>query len=458
MRYYLLNLYIRRVAFAAVLDLAAFLVAAAVVWFVMGPAFPASRYWPMVGLAAFANFVLLYYTNAYGLTVLGSGRRTLSTVTASFGVAVVAILALHFAVRFQQPAVEAMANVAGLYIPLLLCGRMGFRVLSSHPRFTARVLVVGTSDLARALARAVRERRNLGTEIAGFLSDDLDDQGAWIEGYPVLGQVHQIDKILAADRISRIVVASKRRSEYFPAAELLAAKLTGVKVDSGVAFYERVTGRIYLRELRASYLIFSDGFAGGPSIEVPKRFVDILVSGLGLLIGAPLIGLAALAIRLDSRGPIFFGQQRVGQGGRIFQCWKLRSMKHGAERETGPVFAGQGDHRKTRVGKILRMSRIDELPQLWNVFVGDMSMVGPRPERPEFVETLSERYPYFRLRCALKPGITGWAQIRYGYVNDVVGYEDKLALDLYYLKYRSFFMDALILWKTLKTVLLMSGI
>jgi len=458
MRYYLLNLYIRRVAFAAALDLGAFLVAATATWFLMQPAFAASSYWLAVSGAATANFVLLYYTNAYGLTVLGSGRRTLATVTASLGVAVVAILGLHFAVRFEQPTVEAMANVAGLYIPLLLGGRLAFRVLSSHPRFSRRVLVVGTSDLARALAGAVRERRNLGTEIAGFLSDDLDDQGAWIEGYPVLGQVHQIDKILASDRISRIVVASKRRSEYFPAEELLAAKLTGVKVESGVAFYERVTGRIYLRELRASYLIFSEGFAGGPWIEIPKRALDVLVSGVGLLLGAPLIGLAALAIRLDSRGPIFFGQQRVGQGGRTYQCWKLRSMKHGAESETGPVFAGQEDDRKTRVGKILRMSRVDELPQLWNVFVGDMSMVGPRPERPEFVETLSERYPYFRLRCALKPGITGWAQIRYGYVNDVVGYEDKLALDLYYLKYRSFFMDVLILWKTLKTVLLMSGI
>jgi len=458
MRYYLLNLYIRRVAFAAVLDLAAFLTAAVATWFLMAPAFTASQYWLAVAGAAAANFVLLYYTNAYGLTVLGSGRRTLATVTASLGVAVVAILGLHFAVHFEQKTVEAMANLASLYIPLLLGGRLTFRVLSSHPRFTRRVLVVGTSDLARALAGAVRERRNLGTMIAGFLSDDLDDQGAWIEGYPVLGQVHQIDKILASDRISRIVVASKRRSEYFPAEELLAAKLTGVKVESGVAFYERVTGRIYLRELRASYLIFSEGFAGGPWIELPKRALDVLVSGVGLLLGAPLIGLAALAIRLDSRGPIFFGQQRVGQGGRTFQCWKLRSMKHGAERETGPVFAGQEDDRKTRVGKLLRMSRVDELPQLWNVFVGDMSMVGPRPERPEFVETLSERYPYFRLRCALKPGITGWAQIRYGYVNDVVGYEDKLALDLYYLKYRSFFMDVLILWKTLKTVLLMSGI
>lgn len=458
MRYYLLNLYIRRVALAAVLDLAAFLIAATVTWFVLAPPFPVLSYAALSVLGAVGAFVLLYYTSAYGLTVLGSGRRTLEAATAAIGVGVVGILGLHFILRFQQHTVEAMANIAGLFIPLLLGGRMTFRVLSSHPRFTRRVLIVGTSDLARAIARAVRERRNLGAEVAGFLSDDLDDQGAWVEGFPVLGEVHHIEKILSEERIGIVVVASKRRDEYFPASELLASKLAGVKVESGVSFYERVTGRIYLRELRASYLIFSSGFPGGPWIEIPKRMLDIAIAGTGLLLGGPFIALAALAIKLDSPGPVFFGQERLGQHGRVFHCWKLRSMRHGAERETGPVFAGQRDDRKTRVGTLLRMARIDELPQLWNVFVGDMSMVGPRPERPEFVEALDEKYPYFRLRSALKPGVTGWAQIRHGYVSDVIGYEDKLALDLYYLKYRSFLMDVMILWKTLKTVVLLSGV
>jgi exopolysaccharide biosynthesis polyprenyl glycosylphosphotransferase len=458
MRYYLLNLYIRRVAVAAITDLVAFVLAATITWFVLQPPFSGSAYVVAMASAAAASFVLLYYTDAYGLLVLGSGRRTLSSVTAALGVAVVAALGGHFVFKFQQHTVETMANVAALYIALLLTGRLGFRLASSHPFFTGRVLVIGTSDLARAIARAVRERRNLGAEIGGFLSDDMDDQGAWIEGYPVLGQVHEIEKLLEKDRIGRIVVASKRRDEYFPSEELLAAKLSGIKVESGVAFFERVTGRIYLRELRPSYLIFSEGFRGGRWMDGSKRALDIAISGLALFLSAPLLMLSALAIRLDSPGPVFFGQERMGQGGKTFTCWKLRSMKTGAETSTGPVFAGQEDDRKTRVGKILRMARLDEIPQFWNVLKGDMSMVGPRPERPEFFETLSGKYPYFRARAALKPGITGWAQIRHGYVNDVTGYEDKLALDLYYLKYRSFTMDLLILWNTLKTVVLLSGV
>ncbi len=367
MRYYLLNLYIRRVALAATLDLASFLIAATLTWFVLEPPFAPISYAAVSVLGAIGSFVMLYYTSAYGLTVLGSGRRTLEAATAAIGVGVVGLLALHFLFRFQQHTVESMANIAGLYIPLLFGGRMMFRLLSSHPRFTRRVLIVGTSDLARAIARAVRERRNLGAEVAGFLSDDLDDQGAWVEGFPVLGEVHHIEKVLSEERIGIVVVASKRRDEYFPASELLASKLRGVKVESGVSFYERVTGRIYLRELRASYLIFSSGFAGGPWIELPKRTLDVALSATGLLLGAPAIALAAIAIKLDSPGPVFYGQERLGQNGRVFHCWKLRSMRHGAEAATGPVFAGQSDDRKTRVGAILRMARIDELPQLWNV-------------------------------------------------------------------------------------------
>jgi exopolysaccharide biosynthesis polyprenyl glycosylphosphotransferase len=319
------------------------------------------------------------------------------------------------------------------------------------------VLIVGVSDLGCAIAEALRDRKNLGAEVAGFLSDDPDHEGGWVEGYPVLGRVHEIEKILDRERIGSIVVASKRRDEHFPADELLAAKLQGRLVESGVSFYERVTGRIYMRDLRPSYLIFSSGFRGGALHEAATRALDITLSTLGLVLMAPLLPLVALAIRLDSNGPIFFTQERVGRNGKIFRVLKFRSMHHGAERKTGAVFSSHGDDRITRVGRFLRMARIDEMPQLWNVFRGDMSFVGPRPERPEFVESLSDEYPYFRARLALKPGLTGWAQIRHGYVNDVSGYEDKIALDLYYLKYRSLTMDLLILWKTLKTVVLLRG-
>jgi exopolysaccharide biosynthesis polyprenyl glycosylphosphotransferase len=281
---------------------------------------------------------------------------------------------------------------------------------------------------------------------------------SFIEGIPVLGKVHQLEKIVDEFRIDRIVVASKGRKEHFPAEELLNKKLQGVTVEAGISFYERISGRVYLRDLRPSYLIFSDGFRTSRVAALEKRAIDIAVSTAGLLIASPLLLLCTIAIRLESAGSVFFAQERVGKAGKLFFIWKLRSMRIDAEAESGPVWTQTDDLRVTRVGKILRMTRLDEVPQLWNVLKGEMSLVGPRPERPEFVESLSMRYPYFALRESLKPGVTGWAQIQNGYVNDVEGFEEKLALDIYYMKYRSTLMDLLILWKTAKTMLLMSGV
>jgi exopolysaccharide biosynthesis polyprenyl glycosylphosphotransferase len=254
------------------------------------------------------------------------------------------------------------------------------------------------------------------------------------------------------------VVASKDRHEHFPAEELLNLKLNGMTIESGISFYERVSGRVYIRDMRPSYLIFSDGFRTSWLARATKRAIDVTVALVGLLLASPLLLLAAIAIKLDSPGPVFYRQERVGQRGKPFRIAKLRSMREDAEAECGPVWTRDDDDRVTRVGKYLRMTRIDEIPQLWNVLKGEMSLVGPRPERPEFVESLSVRYPYFALRDALKPGITGWAQIHRGYVNEVEGFEEKLALDIYYMKYRSTLMDLLILWKTAKTVVLMSGV
>lgn len=458
MRYYLLNLFLGRVVLAAALDVLCFLLAGALAYGFLGAPMAPGVYaaWMVAGAAT--SFVLLYYTDNYGLTTLGSGRLTLANFAAFMGVSTLVGIFAYFALDAQPKTLEAVATIVALYVPMIIAGRLGFRAVSSRPEWSRRILIVGVSDLGCAIAEAVRERKNLGAEIAGFLSDDPDHAGGWVEGYPVLGRVHEIEKVLDRERIGAIVVASKRRDEHFPSDELLTAKLNGRLVESGVSFYERVTGRIYMRDLRPSYLIFSAGFRGGAIRAAAKRAMDVALATIGLLMAAPIFPLIALAVRLDSRGPIFFSQERVGKNGKIFRVLKFRSMYHGAERKTGAVFASQDDDRITRVGRFLRMARLDEMPQLWNVFRGDMSFVGPRPERPEFVESLSDEFPYFRARLALKPGLTGWAQIRHGYVNDVSGYEDKIALDLYYLKYRSLTMDVLILWKTLKTVVLLSGL
>jgi exopolysaccharide biosynthesis polyprenyl glycosylphosphotransferase len=458
MRYYLLNLYLGRVLVAVLADALCFVLAAAVTWSLLAPDYPLHQYAAATACGVFATFVTLYYAGSYGLTTLGSGRRTVESVFAAMGTAFLLALVVYFAVRTPPRAIELLAHTAAIYFPLLLGERILFRMISALPRLSQRVLVIGTSDLAVAIARAMLERRNLGTQLVGFLSDEVVHPRATVDGVPVLGKVHEIEKIVAKERIGRIVVASKSRSEYFPAEELLAAKLGGRHVESGVAFYERITGRVYLRDLRPSYLIFTHGFRVGSVSTRLKRVLDVAVSALGLLLAAPVLGLCALAIRLDSPGPILYRQERVGQHGRRFRVCKLRSMRHRAEQTTGAVFTRENDDRVTRVGGFLRKTRLDELPQLWNVLVGEMSLVGPRPERPEFVDSLCERYPYFRLRSVLKPGLTGWAQIRHGYVNDVEGFEEKLALDLYYMKYRSLVMDLLILWKTAKTMVLLHGV
>ncbi len=457
MRYYLLNFFFGRAAAAIVLDLVAYALAVTLTWVWLRPPFPALHYALGAAMAGFVAFVLLYYTDAYRLATLGRVRATLASLIAAYGAAATLLLGLHLLVELPPSALETAAPVAGLYLPLLLGSRVVFRLLSAQPRLTTRVLVIGTSDLARAIASSVREHEHLGAEIVGFLSDDPNDHGDWIEGYPVIGWVHEFEKVLERQRVDRVVVASKRREERFPADELLAAKVEGLPVESGVSFFERLTGRLYLRELRASYLIFTGGFRTGSLATAAKRVVDFSLAAVGLLLASPLLLGSMLAVRLDSPGPIFYSQVRVGRRGRPFRLHKLRSMRTDAEEDTGAVWTGDQDPRITKAGRLLRKARLDELPQLWNILRGDMSLVGPRPERPEFMDELKEKYPYFKLRTAVRPGLTGWAQIRQGYVADVTAWEDKLALDLYYMKYRSFTMDLLILWNTVKTLVLLRG-
>jgi exopolysaccharide biosynthesis polyprenyl glycosylphosphotransferase len=345
------------------------------------------------------------------------------------------------------------AQVAAFGFPTLIGVRFLVRRLLGLPGLRQRVLVVGTGCLAREVAQAIVERDQLGIEFAGFLSNG-DDSAAEL---PVLGKLHQLEKIAKESQIDRIVVACEDDGS-FPVDQLISLKVRGCRVEEAASFFERTTGRVHVRDLQAMDLALSEGFRWGASASLLKRALDIVVASLALVVSAPILALFAVAIRLDSRGPLLFRQTRVGRDNRTFRIVKLRTMRDGAERDTGPVLCTGGDERVTRVGRILRLTRLDEVPQFWNVLVGDMSVVGPRPERPEFVQMLTERYPHFRWRCAVRPGITGWAQVRYGYVNEIAAFEHKLALDLFYLKHRSLAMDCLVLWKTVKTIFLFQGL
>jgi sugar transferase (PEP-CTERM system associated) len=459
MKYYLQNVYLSRVLLLAVLDAICLMLASWIAWVLVEPDLPAGLYVGATAGGTFLAFLALFSCDAYHPSVIGNGRRIPSAITNSMSLAFVAGIFFYYAVTVPAGVVACLVCTAAFYFPLLLIDRAIFRAFCSVSRLSRRVLILGTSDLGREIAGTLGERENAGLELVGFLTDDpaYDYPGATFAHCNAIGRIHHLEKVLDSTRVDHIVVASTDRADHFPADALQLAKMSGCRVESGVSFLERISGKIYLRGLHPGYLIFSEGFRTGPLSSAVKRVIDIVVSSLVMILIAPVMGLCAVAIKLESEGPVFFRQVRLGRRDKHFVMLKLRSMRTDAEAETGAVFATDGDERITKVGYFLRRTRLDEFPQLWNVLKGEMSLVGPRAERPEFVESLDERYSYYRLRSSVKPGLSGWAQTRHGYVNDVDGYEEKLALDLYYLKHRSLTMDLLILWQTVKTVVLARG-
>jgi sugar transferase (PEP-CTERM system associated) len=237
---------------------------------------------------------------------------------------------------------------------------------------------------------------------------------------------------------------------------LLECKTSGIKVQEGASYYEQITGKVMLEGLRKSWLIFSDGFVVSRGTLFAKRLLDLTAASIGLIPAAPLMLLVAIAVRLDSRGPVLFRQERLGRGGKPFTLWKFRSMTTDAEKN-GAVWAVTNDPRVTRVGRFIRKTRLDELPQLWNVLVGDMSLVGPRPEREQFVRQLIESIPFYEQRLVVRPGLTGWAQIKAPYASSFEESMEKLKYDLYYIKNLSLFLDISILLSTARIVLLGRG-
>jgi sugar transferase (PEP-CTERM system associated) len=458
MTYYLRHPFARIASVAIALDTVAFVLAGAVAWTLASPPWPPITFWACAAVGAISCFAALGVCDAYRPENLMHGEGTIRSVVLAMGIAFGVALVVHLAVPTPHGINQMLGKTAALYFPLLAVGRVFFRLLTELPALSCRVLILGRSDVGVAVADAIVARGNRGIELVGFLADDGEDDWESVGPHPVIGSVHELEKVLDSMRVDSLLVASSHRDAYFPVDQLLHAKLLGVHLESAVSFYERMTGRVFVRDLRPSYLVFSDGFGFNKVAEAVRRTADLVLSTIGLLTALPLLALCALAIALDSKGPIFYRQERVGRYGRTFKVLKLRTMSEDAETHSGPRFTAHRDPRVTRVGRFLRMTRLDEVPQYWNIIVGDMSIVGPRPERPEFMDVLTSRYPLFRLRLARKPGLTGWAQVRHGYVNDIEEFESKLGLDLYYVKRRSLLMDVVIIFQTIKTVLMFRGL
>jgi sugar transferase (PEP-CTERM system associated) len=316
-----------------------------------------------------------------------------------------------------------------------------------------RLLILGTGELARDLGREIRRRSDLGIELIGFAAEDVSSYtGDDLFGRTVLGVVCDVDSIVKAGSISRIIVAIEDRRGQLPIRDLVRLRVRGVRIDDAHTVLTALTGRVWLRSVKASWFIFSGGFTATRITAFAKRMMDILLSSAGFALSFPIMCLVALAIRLETKGPIVYRQVRVGKGGRQFEVLKFRSMSVDAELNGQAMWAANNDPRVTRVGAFIRKYRLDELPQFINIIRGEMSFVGPRPERPFFVQQLRDAIPYYDERHSVRPGLTGWAQIRYGYGSSVADAQRKLEYDLFYLKNMSILFDCVIVFGTIRIV------
>ena len=370
---------------------------------------------------------------------------------------VIGVLAMALsAVSYAFPRFSIGNNVLLLGILILtvsvLLWRSMYDWVLGQPMFREHVYVLGAGDRAELIAETINQRHDLGMQVVGW-------RGAKIYGLPTREQL--ADELIAlrdcSPKIDRVILAMQDRRGRMPVRELLDLRLAGVKVEDAATLLEKVQGKIQLDGLYPSALIFSEGFRIRTSLLLARRIVSITIASLGLIFALPLIPLVALAVRLSSPGPIIFRQQRVGLRGETFNVFKFRTMRADAEAKTGAVWATKTDPRVTKVGAFLRKTRLDEIPQLWNVLRGDMGFVGPRPERPEFVKWLSEQIPYYNLRHIVRPGLTGWAQVRYQYGATLEETKQKLEFDLYYIKHMSVSLDLMIVFETVKTIVLRKG-
>jgi sugar transferase (PEP-CTERM system associated) len=317
-------------------------------------------------------------------------------------------------------------------------------------------MIVGSGPLATTIAREIIEKADTGFKVVGFITENPERVGEKLVNPSIIGHQSQIFDIAKRENVNRIVVALEERRGKFPDTQLLECKMNGMIVEDGIEFYERLTGRLQVESLRPSSLIFSDGFKRSKLTLWMKRVTGFTFSLIGLILLSPLIVIIAVLIKIDSHGPIFYQQKRVGENGKVFKLKKFRSMFENAE-ANGPVWAEANDKRITRVGRWLRKWRLDEIPQMINVLKGDLSFVGPRPERPYFVEQLRKEIPFYDQRFSVKPGITGWAQVKYRYGASKEDSLEKLKYDLYYIKNLSPLFDLLILFETIKVVLFGKG-
>ncbi len=404
-------------------------------------------------ILAITGLVLIcsYCFDLYAPQVLTSGAQICFRLLLVLGTS--SSLMAGVAYYFPEFMLGKRADLFGFVIltGTLLSWRGAYSWLLRRAYLTERIYVLGSGDRARRLVATIRTRKDLGMEVVGWVgafgngSSNREDLAACIRG------------LIGSGHVDRLIVALSDRRNTLPVRELLDLRLDDIKVEDVGSLLEKISGKIEFEDLYPSSLIYSEDFRLGAGFLFVRLCVSLTIALIALLICLPLIPMIALAVKLSSKGSILFRQQRLGRRGKVFTLYKFRTMRQDAEAESGAVWAVKDDPRVTRIGGFLRRTRLDEIPQLWNVLIGDMGFVGPRPERPELAKWLAEKIPYYNLRHIIRPGITGWAQVRYRYAASLEETREKAQYDLYYIKHMSLSLDMLIIFETIKTIILRRG-
>jgi sugar transferase (PEP-CTERM system associated) len=398
-----------------------------------------------------------YLYDLYDFVRMHDRRELVLRLIQALGLAWVALALAFYAIPHLMIGRGVTLIALPLALLLMVAWRISIHWFLGHPDYGERILIVGSGSSAIEIARETIERRDAGFRILGFVDNDPELLGKSLINPRVIGLTNELDAIVRRENVDRIVVAMGERRGQFPSEQLLDLSLSGhVTIEEGASFYERLTGRVNLEMLRPSWLIFSGRGRQKRLSGFARALMHRGVALVGALLSLPIALVTALLIRLESPGPILYRQERVGMNGRPFTIMKFRSMRVDAEKD-GPVWARSEDDRTTRVGRVIRKIRVDELPQFWNILKGEMSFVGPRPERPHFVSQLAQEIPYYEQRHLIAPGLTGWAQIKYPYGSSIEDARQKLQYDLYYIKNQSLMLDAAILFETVKTILFGRG-
>ncbi len=400
-----------------------------------------------------------YYNEIYDLNAVRRRSEQLIRLIQSLGVACLVLGLLYFLI----PSLLIGRGVFFIALALVSMSIVGIRVtIDSAWQATVPskgILILGTGELARTVAREITQREDLGIRVVGFVETNpgADKPVDGLFGHAVLGSAADLHALVSQHQISRIILATEERRGFLPMRDLTRLKLEGIEIEDAQSAMGALSGRIWLGTLHPSWFVFSGGFRRSRLTSALKRNIDILFAVVGLLCSAPLMLLIAIAVKLGSPGPVLYRQLRVGLGGKPFELLKFRSMRVDAEDGNGAQWAEENDPRIAWPGKFLRKFHLDELPQVINILRGQMSFVGPRPERPAFVIRLAEQIPFYYERHCVRPGLTGWAQIKYTYGASIEDAIRKLEYDLFYLKNMSVLFDCAILFQTVRIVLFGMG-